>query len=485
MTDETARAAVSVAGCDEYLARNGRVGRHSTARPDLSPADRASGARARAERLRRMGPTPADAALRMEAERVTADLARDKDKWRKGFTRRRVLAGAGAVGVASLGTQLITTRYSFAAPSTTTRTLVVIFLRGGMDGLSVIQPANDANLRKMRPTIAIAENALLPADSRFGLNPALAPLAPFWKAGTMAAVHAVASPDASRSHFQAQDCFERGTATTSTHTGWVDRALTVMGTGTTFRAIAEGDTTPRSMVGNEPKLVLDGIQNFALSSTDDGNRDKTIAALQALYTGFEHPAAAFALETVKALDQAHRISQAPYDTKAMYPGGGFSDQLRDVARLIKANVGLRVVTIDLGGWDMHTGIGNVGGGEMKNHLTELANGLGAFATDLGPKLTDVNVVTMSEFGRRASENGNQGCDHGHGGLMLLLGGGLVGSTVHGTWPGLADADLDQGDLAGPNDYRNVLSELLIRRFNAADVAKVFPDHKYARIGVTA
>jgi uncharacterized protein (DUF1501 family) len=257
-----------------------------------------------------------------------------------------------------------------------------------------------------------------------------------------------------------------------------------MGPGTTFRAIAEGDTTPRSMVGVEPKLVLDGIQRFALSGTSDDNRDRTIAALQSLYTGLDHPAAAFALETVKALDQAHAISQTPYDTKAQYPGGGFSDQLRDVARLIKANVGLRVVTIDLGGWDMHTGIGNVGGGEMRNHLNELAGALAAFATDLGPKLTDVNVVTMSEFGRRASENGNQGCDHGHGGLMLLLGGGLIGSTVHGKWPGLAPDALDQGDLAGPNDYRDVLSELLIRRFEVGDVSKIFPDHSYMRIGVT-
>lgn len=477
-------------GCEEYLARNPRPGRHSASRPDLSPADRAlageiraQAAQTRAEQLRRMGPTPMDAAVRLEADRVTADLARNRDRWRHGFTRRRVLAGAGAVGVASLATQLVTTRYSFADPGTTTRTLVAIFLRGGMDGLSVIQPLNDPNLKQLRPTIGIDTKALLPADSRFGLNPALAPLLPFWQAATMAAVHAVASPDASRSHFQAQDCYERGTATTSTHTGWLDRALSALGPGTTFRAVAEGDTTPRSMVGVEPKLVLDGIQNFALSG-GSSVRDKTITALQALYTGLDHPAAAFALETLKALDQAHTIASAPYDPKTPYPGGGFADQLRDVARLIKANVGLRVVTIDLGGWDMHTGIGNVTGGDMKNQLTELAGALAAFATDLGPKLTDVNVVTMTEFGRRAAENGNQGCDHGHGGLMLLLGGGLVGGTVHGKWPGLAPAALDQGDLAGPNDYRDVLGELLVRRFNVGDVGPVFPDHKYAPIGVT-
>ncbi len=480
------------AGCDEYVARHGTAGRHSMARADLARAQhiRAEQVRAahrRAEQVRvelaRRGPTPADALLRTEAEQVGAELARDRDRWRKGFTRRRVIAGAGAVGVAALGTQLVTTRYSFADPATTTRTLVVVFLRGGMDGLSVIQPANDGNLRRLRPTIAIDAAALLPADSRFGLNPAMAPLVPFWQAGTLAAVHAVASPDASRSHFQAQDCFERGTATTSTHTGWLDRALTELGPGSTFRAIAEGDTTPRSMVGVEAKLVLDGIDNFALAGWD-GVRDRTMAALQALYTGFDHPVAGFATATLKALNSAHKIATTPHQTQAQYPGGSFSDRLRDVARLIKAKVGLRVVTIDLGGWDMHTGIGNVGGGEMRNQLTELSNALGAFATDLGPTLTNVNLVTMSEFGRRASENGNQGCDHGHGGLMLVLGGGLSGGKVHGKWPGLAPGALDQGDLAGPNDYRDVLSELLVRRFGVGDVTKIFPDHTYARIGVT-
>jgi uncharacterized protein (DUF1501 family) len=455
-----------VGGCAEYRSRHAEPGRHSLARAELA----------------RRGPTLFDGTVRAQAEQVAADLAADRDRWRHGFTRRRIIAGAGAVGVAALGTQLLTTRMSFGAPATTTRTLVAVFLRGGMDGLSVVQPANDENLRRMRPTIAIDPAALLSADARFGLNPALAPLLPFWQSGTMAAVHAVASPDASRSHFQAQECYERGTATTSEHTGWLDRTLTALGPGSTFRAIAEGDTTPRSMVGIEPKLVLDGIDSFALAGSD-GVRDKTMAALQALYTGFDHPVAEFATETVKALNSAREITRTPYTSQVQYPGGGFADRLRDVARLIKAKVGLRVVTLDLGGWDMHTGIGNVGGGDMRNQLGALAGALAAFATDLGPALSDVNVVTMSEFGRRASENGNQGCDHGHGGLMLLLGGGLVGGRVHGKWPGLAPSALDNGDLAGPNDYRDVLAEILVRRFDVGDVRRIFPDHDYHRIGV--
>ncbi len=298
----------------------------------------------------------------------------------------------------------------------------------------------------------------------------------------MAAVHAVASPDVSRSHFQAQDCLERGTATTATHTGWLDRTLTALGPGTTFRAVAEGDATPRSLIGAEPKLVLDGIEQFALAGP--GNvRDKTMAALEALYTGFDHPAVDHAMTTVKALNQARQIANAGYTPVAPYPGGGFADRLKDVARLIKAKVGLRVATIDLGGWDMHTNLGNVGGGEMRNSLNALANALGAFATDLGPQLDDVTLVTMTEFGRRVAENGNAGTDHGHGGLMLLLGGGLNGGQVHGKWPGLAPAALDNGDLAGANDYRDVLGEVLERGFGVGDVKKVFPDHEYTRIGV--
>ncbi len=432
--------------------------------------------------LLRHGPNLTEAAIRVHAESVAADLAREKDRWRRGFTRRRVIAGAGAVGVAALGSQLVTTKYAFADPATTNRTLVIIFMRGGMDGLSVIVPANDPNLKRARPNIGVDTAALLPGDTRFGLHPALAPLQPFWTKGQMAAVHAVASPDASRSHFQAQDCLERGTASTATKTGWLDRTLNSLGPGTTFRAVAEADATPRSLIGAEPKLVMDGIQSFALAGP--GNmRDKTMAALEALYTGFDHPAVDHAIGTVKALNQARQIANAGYTPVAPYPGGGFANRLRDLARLIKAKVGLRVATIDLGGWDMHTNLGTVDGGEMRNSLGALASALGAFATDLGPQLDDVTLVTMTEFGRRVAQNGNAGTDHGHGGLMLLLGGGLVGGQVHGKWPGIAPDNLDNGDIAGANDYRDVLGEVLQRGFNVGDVKKVFPDHEYARIGV--
>jgi uncharacterized protein (DUF1501 family) len=438
------------------------------------------------EELLRHGPNAAEAALRLHADAVTSALAEQKESWRHGFTRRRVIAGAGAVGVAALGTQLVTTRVAFGAPGDD-RTLVVVMLRGGMDGLSVVLPRNDGNLRAARPNIGVSDAAMLPAgtDGRFGLNPAMAALQPLWANGTMAAVHAVASPDASRSHFQAQDCYERGAASTTVRSGWLDRVLAQLGPGTTFRAIAEGASLQRSLVGGESKIVLDGIQEFRLQAPDN-LRDRTMEALGALYTGIEHPLATQAGSTLQALTAARKIGQIAPTAGANYPGGGFANGMKDVAKLIKAKVGLRVAAVDLGGWDMHTGLGNENGGDMRNHLTELSNTLAAFATDIGPDaLGRVNVVTMSEFGRRVQQNANNGVDHGHGGLMLLMGGGLNGGKVHGKWPGLASSALDHGDLAGANDYRDVLAELLKTRYGVANTNAVFPDFQAKRMGVFA
>jgi len=434
--------------------------------------------------LDRYGPTRAEAALRLHAERVTTDLAEQKRAWERGFTRRRTLFGVASAGIAALGAQLVTTRVAFADPATTNRTLVVIFLRGGMDGLSVVQPVNDNNLKTLRPGLTIAADALLPAGRGFGLNPALLPLQPYWKAGTMAAVNAVATPDASRSHFQAQDCIERGAADVAVTTGWLDRVLQAMGPGTTFRAVAEGNSLPRSLVGNEPAIVLQGVQNFALQGST-AIRDKSIAALQALYTGLDHPLAMQAQETITAMAAAKKVGTSNGGMAGTYPGGGFADGLRDIARLIKAKVGLRVAVVDLGGWDMHTNLGNIDNGAMKDNLTGLSAALSAFIKDLGGAFTDTTIVTMSEFGRRVEQNANAGVDHGHGGTMLLFGGGLNGGQVHGKWPGLSAGALDHGDVAGANDYRDVLGDLLTKRFGVVDMGPIFPGYKYKTMGVAA
>jgi uncharacterized protein (DUF1501 family) len=436
------------------------------------------------EELRRRGPNLCEAAVRVHAEQVGDELAEQRDRWSKGFTRRRLVQGAGFVGVAALGSQLVTSRVSFAAPGDENKNaLIVIFLRGGMDGLSVVAPGDDPNYKSMRPNIAVPMAAMLPAGRGFGLHPATAALHPLWQAGKMAAVHAVASPDASRSHFQAQDALERGAASVAVRTGWLDRVLAKLGPGTTFRAIAQGSALPRSLVGGEQAIVLNGMREFRIDN--DNMRSQTMEALKTLYTGLDHPLAATAGGTLQAITTAQKLATTQYRPAegVQYPGGGLADRLKDFAQLLKANVGLRVAALDVGGWDMHTNLGRVDGGDMRSSLTNLSEAIGAFCTDLGPLLETTTIITMSEFGRRVQENGNVGVDHGHGNAMLLFGGGLNGGKVHGTWPGLAPSALDQGDVAGANDYRDVLAEMLKKRFNVADSAAIFPNHGFKTLGI--
>ncbi|HEY0639733.1 MAG TPA: DUF1501 domain-containing protein [Pseudonocardiaceae bacterium] len=429
--------------------------------------------------------SPAEAALRAHAEAVAADRETRSSLWSRGFTRRRLVAGAGFVGVAAIGGQLVSTRVSFGQPGAGSGTLVVVFLRGGMDGLSVLVPAEDPHLLAARPQIAVRGGSLLPLDRGFGLHPALAPLHRYWGTKQFTAVPALSTPDLSRSHFQAQDCLERGGSSTDAAAGgWLDRVLQELGPGTTFRGIAEGSTLPRSLVGSQGALALRGVESFTLGGWD-GVHDRTKAALATLYTGFEHPLAAQATTTLAALETAERLAAADYRPAVEYPDDGFSKSLANIAQLVKSDVGLRVACVDLGGWDMHTGLGTVDNGDMQRMLTSLGNALGAFAADLGDKLNDVTLVTMTEFGRRIEENANRGTDHGHGAVALLLGGGLDGGTVHGNWQGLAPEVRDHGDVPGSNDYRNLLGEVVSSRLGlgADALARVFPGHKVQPIGV--
>lgn len=457
---------------------------HNSATPSPAPAaTQAASLHPQCPDLARLGPTPAEALLRAQAARVELDRERRGELWSRGFTRRRFIAGAGMAGAASLGAQLVTTRVSFAAQSET-GTLVVIFLRGGMDGLSVVVPADDPHLLDARPDIAVRGGSLLPLDRGFGLHPALAPLHNFWQSGLLAAVPAVSTPDVSRSHFQAQDSLERGGSAATVTEGWLDRVLDKLGPGTTFRAVSQGSTLPRSLAGDQPSLSLSSVDSFRLA-TENRLRDRTSQALATLYTGFEHPLVPEVATTLSALDTATMLRAADYQPATTYPDSEFARGLTELAGLIKANAGLRVAAMDLGGWDMHTNIGSVDDGDMKKNLTSLGEALAAFATDLGDRLNDVTVVTMTEFGRRVEQNASFGTDHGHGAVALVLGGGVAGGTVHGEWPGLAPEVLDQGDVPGANDYRNLLGEIVSGRLgvSAADMATVFPDHQFQPLGV--
>ena len=441
----------------------------------------------------RLGPTPQDAAIRAMAEAQRVQEEERDAAWAGGFNRRTFLKGGLGVGVAALGAQLVTSRVSYAAADeTSTGTLVVVFLRGGMDGLSMLVPAADPDLLKERPNIGVHAASLLEFDTArgFGLHPALAPLAPLIKQGKVAAVPAVSTPDLSRSHFQAQDCLERGSDDKLT-TGWLDRVLVASGPGTTFRSVAIGGTTPTSLVGAAHPIAMYDMDTIQLSGVDKTEVKATTTALHSLYTGLDHPIAEQTKLAIGALGTIAKIKAAQpvvaAGTATVYPtNSNFADALQNLAMLIKGGAGVRVACIDVGGWDTHTGMGNVDGGDMKQHLGDLATALAAFTADLGPDLLDdTTIVTMSEFGRRVEENASGGTDHGHGGAVLVIGGGVNGG-VQGKWLGLGHRT-SLGDVPGSNDYRDVLGEVVSKRvgLSAGQLKKVFPNRKLQKVGVMA
>jgi uncharacterized protein (DUF1501 family) len=462
---------------------------HDTTHPDTQSmaGDAAPGTRPLdCPEVARLGPTPADGLVRARAGRVAEDAAAHRDAWTHGLTRRRFLARAGIAGAAALGAPLVTARASFGQPGAT-GTLVVVFLRGGMDGLSVVVPAGDPHLARARPRIAVPPATLLPLDRGFGLHPALAPLHPLWGRGQLAAVHGVSTPDMSRSHFQAQDCLERGGSSTGTTEGWLDRVLDAMGPGTTFRSLAVGANVTRSLAGDQPSLSLTSLEWFKLGGAEGEMATRTVEALSALYTGLDHPLAGEVATTLDGLATAALVSAQNAPPAATYPDGELGERLTEVARLVKADVGLRVACVDVGGWDMHTNLGTVDGGAMKNQLTMLGGALAAFTQDLGDRLDQVTVVVVTEFGRRVEQNANAGTDHGHGAAVLLLGGGLAAATVHGAWQDLHPDVLDRGDVPGWTDYRDVLAEVAAARLgiDAGALAAVFPGHRVQAVGVMA
>jgi len=389
------------------------------------------------------------------------------------ISRRGVLTiGAGAALTGLVGEGL-STRLAFAGAPYTGDTLVVLSLRGGFDGLSAIVPIGDPNYYTARPTIAVPKASVIAGDGMFGLHPAFAPLQARWAAGTFGAVHAVGQPNPSRSHFQAMEEMERAAAGTSVRTGWLDRMLGVAGATFPIAGVAMGTSAPaRLLAGPTPSTSMLTVDGFKLGGDDA--RSPMMATIGKLYDGAPDLLAA----PVRAVGQATgTVAALPaYTPAATYPATALGGALQDVARLVKANVGLMAATVDFGDWDMHEGLGTpVKGQRMYDHLTELALALEAFATDLGPAFGRVTLVTLSEFGRRVAENGSHGVDHGNGNAMLLLGGGVRGGKVHGAWPTLAPNALTAGDLKATTDYRSVIGEILQSRCGLRSVAEVFPN----------
>ncbi len=400
---------------------------------------------------------------------------------------RRVFVRAGALGLVSYGLDpLFLDRAAYALTRRTAaqpnrRTLVCLFQRGAVDGLSMVVPHGEAEYYQERPRIAIPRQSVVDLDGHFGLHPMLAPLKPFWDAGSLTAIHAVGSPDATRSHFDAQDYMESGTpGLKSTTDGWANRYCqhAQEHRDTPFRAVAFGPQLPRLLAGSAPSLAIDDLRSFGMRAPGAA-QDKLTRAFEALYqggaTGLLASSAEESFEAIRMLKTANPTGLSP-EHGAQYPRGRLGDSLQQIAQLIKADLGVEIAFADVSGWDTHVNQGN-DQGQLAARLTELGQALAAFATDLGERMADVCVLTMSEFGRTIRENGTNGTDHGHATAMLVLGGNVNGGRVAGKWPGLApEARFEGRDVAVTTDFRDLFAEILTRHLGARDLSAVFPGY---------
>ena len=398
------------------------------------------------------------------------------------MTSRRTFLRDGAFALVSLGFVPSFLARTIAATSTTRRNkrLIAIFQRGAVDGLNVVVPHGEAEYYRVRPGIAIARpgaaDGTLDLDGFFGLHPRLAPLKPLWDRRVLAVVHACGSPDATRSHFDAQDYMETATpGVKRTEDGWLNRYLRLprdeQGHAAPFRAVSLTPQMPRALQGPAAAVAMNRLSQFdvrAQAMSQSFETQYAAAADQLLHgTGRE---AFDAMRTLKAADPG-RYAPAP---DANYPSTAFGDALKQIAQLAKADVGLEVAFAELGGWDTHVNQG-AAQGQLATRLDDFARGIAALVTDLGDLMTDTVILTMSEFGRAVAENGNRGTDHGHGNAMLVIGGPVKGGQVFGRWPGLAtDQRYDGRDLAVTTDFRNVFAEIVTRHLGVRDAAPVFP-----------
>ena len=406
---------------------------------------------------------------------------------------RRVFLKNGALAV--VGTSVIPsflTRAVYAAQAASANSgiagkrLVVLFQRGAADGLNIVVPHGEQAYYGMRPSIAIPrprsgmnDASAIDLDGFFGLHPSMTAFKPLWDARHLAIVHAAGSPDNTRSHFDAQDYMESGTpGVKSTEDGWLNRAVAALHEpqASPFRAVAMGGSMPRTLAGSVPAVAISDLRGFAVGGRGPGANaaSNTFEAMyeQSVDTVL-HGTGNETFEAVKMLKSADPEKYTPA-SGANYPNGRFGDSLRQVVQLIKANLGVEVAFADIGGWDHHVNEGSVQG-QIANLTREFSQSIAAFWTDLGDLGENTVVVTMSEFGRTARENGNRGTDHGHANVMFVLGGPVKGGKVYGRWPGLQTEHLYEGrDLAVTTDFRQVLSEAVYRHLGSQELAKVFP-----------
>jgi uncharacterized protein (DUF1501 family) len=404
------------------------------------------------------------------------------------MTSRRIFLKHGAFAFVSLGfAPSFLARTAFAAGAARRpKQLIAIFQRGAVDGLSVIVPYAEESYYRARPTIAVprpgaADGAAIDLDGFFGFNPRLRPLKPLWDARQLAIVHACGSPDNTRSHFDAQDYMESATpGVKSTQDGWLNRYLQAGRTeeeATPFRAVALAPNLPRMLQGAAPALAMSQVGQFGIRGGQAAQMagESFEAAYAAAADRVLNSTGREAFDAMKALKTVDPAKYQPANG-ADYPRGPFGQALRQIAQLTKANVGLEVAFADVGGWDTHANQGSAQG-QLANRLDDFARSLAALVADLGDRMEDTVVLTMSEFGRAVNQNGTGGTDHGHGNAMMVIGGGVRGGRVYGKWPGLSVERRYEGrDLAVTTDFRDVFGEVVTRHMGVADARPVFPGY---------
>ena len=369
------------------------------------------------------------------------------------FSRRGFMKGGALalVGTSSIPTFLVrSVMAEQTAAAANGKKLVVIFQRGAADGLNIVVPYQEPNYYALRPNIAIQHKDVLDLDGRFGLHPAMAPLLPLYQQGHLAVIHAVGSPDITRSHFDAQDYMESGTpGVKATQDGWLNRALQAepVSHATAFRAVALGAQVPRTLQGRMPAVAISNVNDFNVGGGGATPAPVSNAFEQMYGTSSDRILNAQGNETFEAVKMLKSADPKRYQPAngVVYPNSPFANSMRQVAQLLKANLGVEAAFADIGDCDKHQGQGGIQG-RLANRLREFSEAIAAFWKDMGPDANDVTLVTMSEFGRTAKQNGTGGTDHGHGNVMFVLGGGVRGGQVYGKWPGLAPEQLNDNRL---------------------------------------
>ena len=397
---------------------------------------------------------------------------------RRFFLRNGAFALAGTTAIPSFLVRSVLGQTAV----TPKRRLIVIFQRGAADGLNIVVPWREKNYYSMRPSIAIPQNQVLDLDGFFGLHPSLAAFKPLYDQGHLAMVHAVGSPDMTRSHFDAQDYMESGTpGVKSTQDGWLNRALQAENLRchcdhSQFRAVALGADVPLTLAGKVPAIALNNVNNFTVGARGPAP-SPAASAFEAMYAGsgdrIFHAAGEETFDAVQMLRAANPAQYAPAPG-VEYPKSEFGNNMRQIAQLLKADLGVEAAFTDVTGWDTHQNQGGITG-QLSNRLHDFSDSIAAFWRDMGDDAENITLVTMSEFGRTAHENGTGGTDHGHANVMFVLGGQIKGGKVYGRWPGLENHQLNQGrDLALTTDYRQVLGEVVSNNLGATNLGLVFP-----------